>query len=109
MYRAQSHTEAHRISMALCDLAATLGCGVPAIFSDGTQMTKQQLYKRAITFSPTNGRAYYSLGKSLPYGKTTTLEDGTIMTKEELFAVKGARACPQPAAGRSPSPVPRRA
>ncbi|MGH2613501.1 MAG: tetratricopeptide repeat protein, partial [Rhabdochlamydiaceae bacterium] len=52
---------------------------------DGTKMTQQQLYLKAIELDPRNSMAYNSLGNILRLGGSIQLLNGTEMTKQQLY------------------------
>ena len=52
---------------------------------DDTEMTKRDLFKKAIHLDATNASTYVMLGMTLPQGGTTRLLNGTIMNQQDLF------------------------
>ena len=72
-------------------LATILPIEKSTTLEDGTNMTKEALYKRALTLcsnsshSPHSSHIYCNLATCLPLGGRTTLEDGTSMTREALY------------------------
>ena len=54
-------------------------------FIEGSEFSKGQLFKRAITLDPEHSWAYHNLGDLLPKRGTTKLENGIAFTKEDLY------------------------
>lgn len=78
------HREPHQAAL-YGNLALILASNESVKLPNGTSMTEQQLYLKAIDLDPSYSSAYYNLGNTLAAGTNIYLLKGICMTKQQLF------------------------